>query len=311
MFNDTVSCFKHFGQPPYPINLINWINTCGTGGRYKADIEKFRASGDKSLKKNLPIITVGGLFNGGRRLTDLITSTGWVAIDIDYKDNPGLPEARIVRDEIAKIVYVAYSGLSVSGKGVWALIKVKDPTLQHLYFEQLKKDFLHIGIVIDPTKGRHPNDARFLSFDPDAKLKKEFEVYDRMPMTNVDKERPVYDRQICHTKIAFIIQQVAARQINIAPDYETYLKIGFALADEFGEDGRRYFHEIVRYSEKYNNRDADKQYNTCLLSGGRGVTIGTLFHYCKINGIELSQNKNYDFYNHSIAPFTYNLRVDI
>jgi len=67
--------------------------------------------------------------------------------------------------------------------------------------------------------------------------------------------------------------------------------VGFALADEYGERGRTYFHGAVCYSEKYNEFEADKQFNQCLKANGSGITISTFFYLCKQFGI-YSNNKN-------------------
>ena len=80
---------------------------------------------------------------------------------------------------------------------------------------------------------------------------------------------------------------------NLADDYDTYLKIGFALADEFGESGRQYFHAISSVSNKYDSKQCDRQYTHCLSAGGsKKIKIGTLYYFCKLNGIELKSNES-------------------
>src|SRR5699024_5180519 len=61
---------------------------------------------------------------------------------------------------------------------------------QAKHYEQLKKGFQYYGITLDPTKGKHTNDLRYYSFDPDAVINKDFNVYDRLPQEKPKPTRP-------------------------------------------------------------------------------------------------------------------------
>jgi len=290
MFDAQISFFKSLSAGSVTIPLIKWIEFNQSINQYTDLITNYRSTGDSGIKKSLPLVTVGGTFKGGRKLENLLNRTGWLAIDIDHKDNKHLPTAETIRDEVANISYVAFSCLSVSGKGVWCLIKISDPTNQALHFEQLKNDFKSLGIILDPTKGKNPNDARFLSYDPDAILKDDFMVYDRLPLKRAKRSnfKPSdYKFNSSSIDLSYIISQVHSKRLDIAPDYVTYRNIGFALAHEYGERGRDIFHQLVCYSPKYVFKQAEDQYNNCLSSKGSGITLGTLMHYCKQNNIEV------------------------
>jgi hypothetical protein len=286
MFDAQISFYKSLSASSVSIPLIKWIDLNQSKNQYNDLIFNYRRTGDSDIKKSLPLATVGGTFKGGRKLENLLNRTGWLAIDIDHKDNLHLPSAERIRDEVSKISYVAYSCLSVSGKGVWCLIKISDPAKQALHFEQLKTDFKSKQIVLDPTKGKNANDARFLSYDPNAILKKHFKVYDRLPVKTRPKRKLIGHIENSTIDIPYIIAQVQSKRLDIAPDYETYRNIGFALADEYGERGRDVFHELVCYSPKYDFKQADVQYTKCLQSNGKGITIGSLIHYCNTNDIQ-------------------------
>src|SRR5699024_285333 len=58
------------------------------------------------------------------------------------------------------------------------------------HFQQLQKDFEYYGITLDSTKGLHPNDKRFYSFDPDAVINNSFDVYDRLVKRKSKPQRP-------------------------------------------------------------------------------------------------------------------------
>ena len=78
-----------------------------------------------------------------------------------------------------------------------------------------------------------------------------------------------------------MIKQVNLMGIDIAPDYDTYVKCGFALANEYGETGRELFHLLCAPYSEYDHRKTDNQFNKCLKANNGSVTIGTLFYLLK------------------------------
>jgi len=209
-FNDQVSLFYDFNSDPETIKLYEWLDACMQNMQYKKEIEDYRNEYNNlrsqgmeeadikqalqkdeltEFKRNLPFVTVGAVCNGGRTMNHVTRKTGWIALDVDGKDNPHLTDFEAVRDELSKIIYVAFSCLSVGGNGVWLLLKVEHPDRQEDYFQQLLHDFRERGIVLDHTKGKNPNDARFYSFDPGAKIRDDFKIYDRLPSTPQPKRK--------------------------------------------------------------------------------------------------------------------------
>jgi len=67
------------------------------------------------------------------------------------------------------------------------------------------------------------------------------------------------------------------------------LRIGFALADEFGESGRQYFYAVSQFYPDYNPRKTDRQFTHCVRSDGKGITIASFFHLCKVHGFTLKK----------------------
>lgn len=82
-----------------------------------------------------------------------------------------------------------------------------------------------------------------------------------------------------------LVTAVENSMVDIAPDYASWLSIAFALSDALGEGGRSYFHRLSRFYPSYDEREADKQFTSCLRSKGSGITIKTLFHLAKQAGI--------------------------
>jgi len=91
---------------------------------------------------------------------------------------------------------------------------------------------------------------------------------------------------------ALIISRLEAAQTDITANYSDWRDIGFALADEFGEAGRDYYHRISRFYSGYSPTDCNKQYDKCLKAKGHGVTIKTFFHLAKQAGINISPINN-------------------
>jgi len=212
MLTDKISVFKNFQSEPKTITLGQWLKVCKEGSRYAEQVLEYRRclndlidkgysldkakkelenNGKDRLKKSLPLATVGAVCKDARKLENVVTRTGWIALDIDAQDNPHLTDAEHLRDEVAKIQNVAFSTLSTSGRGVCALVKVSQPERQPEHFEALQADFKAFGITLDSSKGKNPNDARFYSYDPGAIINESFTVYKKLPP---EKETTVQPR---------------------------------------------------------------------------------------------------------------------
>lgn len=255
---------------------------------WKAQVEAFRESKKPELKKALPAFCPGALLRSreaqlplDERIEEL---TGWMQFDIDAKDNPHIENAADLRDAISHITFTAFCSLSTSGNGVWGLIKVADVHHYRDYFEQLKLDYQSLGITLDPSKGGNPTDLRFYTYDPNAYIASELRIYDRRVISTQKHRHEGFSSNQpgdAWESVSKAIAQINMYDLDIAPDYDSYVKLGFSLAHEFGEGGRQLFHMACRPSPKYNSSDADKQYSKCLRSNGSGITLGTFFHLYK------------------------------
>ena len=88
-------------------------------------------------------------------------------------------------------------------------------------------------------------------------------------------------------EIELLTKIIEERSIDIAPDYHSWCDLGFALADELGENGRDYFHRISRFYLNYSYDEAEKQFTACLNHHGHGITSKTIFHLAKQAGITI------------------------
>lgn len=87
------------------------------------------------------------------------------------------------------------------------------------------------------------------------------------------------------------LQQIEYTGTDITQGYDNWRNIGFALADEFGEMGRDYFHRISKFNSAYDYKECDVQYNNCLKAKGTGVTMATIYYLAQQNNIKIHNEK--------------------
>ena len=92
----------------------------------------------------------------------------------------------------------------------------------------------------------------------------------------------------CTEDVERIVSQIERQGIDIAPSYEEWVKLGFALADGLGENGREQFLRLSAIHAGCTREAADEQYSKCLHSKNSGITISTFFHLAKQAGISIS-----------------------
>ena len=89
------------------------------------------------------------------------------------------------------------------------------------------------------------------------------------------------------TRVESLIAQLKASHTDITSGYTEWLKVGFAIASEFGETGRRYFHDISALYTGYDATECDKKYDECLKSDNGRTNISTLFYLAEQQGVKL------------------------
>ena len=88
-------------------------------------------------------------------------------------------------------------------------------------------------------------------------------------------------------RVESLIAQLQATHTDITSGYTEWLKVGFAIASEFGEAGRRYFHDISALYTGYDATECDKKYDECLKSDNGRTNISTLFYLAEQQGVKL------------------------
>lgn len=254
-------------------------------GIYWEHVAKVRNAKTKdektALKKLLPMVTMSGTF-ASRRDDAIIEHSGFIVIDIDNVD-PMDTKSIICADDY---VYAAFE--SVSGQGLAVIFKI-DGKRHRDAFQAISEYLVNkYSIVVDPT-GINVSRGRFVSHDPHIYINKKSEKWKTyIPKKNVTK---VVEKQIIFVKSDFdaIVSEVSKRKIDLAGCYLDWLRIGFALADKFGEDGRSYWEIISQYrlgEQAKTQALINKQYDACLKAKGHGITIASFYFFAKRAGIE-------------------------
>jgi hypothetical protein len=291
MQNIKVSFYKDVqdtvGKPSPLARVLDAIKT-GNKGKWIPLIQYLRGIQDeaeqKKYKNTLPCYTPSGVFSN-RKTDELIAHSNRLIIDIDMKDNPILLEKfNEIRKQLIADKYTCFLFTSCRGNGMAGGVKIDGAKhtetfqyLEHYYREK------H-GLTID--KGcKDVTRLRYISYDPDLYLNDSAETV-IVPPDFLKEQNRSHTMPIANGKNHEILRGIIAGGRLIGDDsYDCWYRIGLALANEFGEEGRAYFHELSKVSPKYNAGECDRKYDNCLRTNRGKVTFGTVTHLAREAGI--------------------------
>lgn len=297
--------------------------------RWKSYVQRLRAMrqefGSKAkklpeyikTKKKLPGATLSGLFAlyeddslthpgqrvmVSRRESHLKQHTGWLAIDIDLKDNLQITDFESIlklarfRPEIGLLMR------SCSGTGYFGLVRLAYPERHKDQFKALLKEYAALGIMLDkacsnigrvrfaswddpehiyinenvvPYKGLEEEQSQLVSLASRQayRLNRANVEYQVEGNSNFWEQRRVQDRLI-----EVIVQELVGNHRNITESYEDWVKAGWALRSHpYGLD---LFHQLSRCSSKYNEAQTNLKWQQ--LGSSQTVTYNYLIHACKV-----------------------------
>lgn len=274
------------------INLKDFI----LSGQYKEVAEQIRCGATaeerhdikKQLYNQIPAVTVSGRFSQ-HKSEHLIEASGLICIDIDRKDNVDImPQVPSI---LQKLKYVAYCSKSISGDGYFAIIPIENPKHFKQHFYALEEEMKSYGIVIDKSC-KDITRLRYASYDADGYYNPNATTYyweldKEAKVANNSKEK-VTKKRLSPTSSSMTDAEMVGKQLEflkssnstIPDDYDTWFKVGMALNSGLGEEGRTYFHEFSKLSDKYNEDECNTQYDNIIshYDGNSDITLGTLFH---------------------------------
>lgn len=160
-----ISQFKNYEgvKPVRTLSILDWLED----DFFSNEIESIRREPNKSkrdkMKSLLPAITPSGVFSR-RSESGLIQHSGFIQFDVDKIAQKDIEKYKRL---IASFPYTYYCGLSVSGRGLWGLFKIKQPHLHKKHFAAMQMCFKDKGIVIDPAPSNVAS-LRGYSYDENA-----------------------------------------------------------------------------------------------------------------------------------------------
>lgn len=83
-----------------------------------------------------------------------------------------------------------------------------------------------------------------------------------------------------------LVAAIEKQGANVAPTYQEYMPLAFAIANDCGEAGRSLFHRICRISEKYVSDEADRLFDHALKRGNGRNGIGSVYHWAETAGVK-------------------------
>ncbi|MBQ8810812.1 MAG: DUF3987 domain-containing protein [Bacteroidales bacterium] len=116
---------------------------------------------------------------------------------------------------------------------------------------------------------------------------KKFNIQDWLPAEEDNSPAKTQQPNDAIDDLEIITQRIESAHTDIAPTYQQWCELGFALSDHLGENGRTYYHRLSRFYHNYTEKETDQQYDRCMRAKGTGVTIKTFFQLAKEAGISL------------------------
>lgn len=272
----------------------------GIKSEWKGPVDKIRsASGSvqKKLKENLPYATISGIFaQGTREANSLISHSGLIQIDIDFKGN-SISDLNKVKKQLKNDRFVLAAFLSPSGNGLKAIVKINGS--KHLEtFIALETYFkANYSLIIDKAC-KDVCRPFFVSYDPEIYINMDSEVFSTVGNQGKEEKKKISISDIEKKKadIETLCKELETRHIDITNrnGYSEWLNIGFAIANGLGETGREYYHRISSIAANYNLNETEKQFTACCKNVNGGRRWESLFGIAKdfnitINGKQ--QNK--------------------
>lgn len=275
-------------EPLIDLPLSKALDDFRTGGDYVNIINQIRNTSDKSeqskLKKKLPAYTFGGKFSS-RNIAGLEKLSGYVQLEYDNID-----DLQSLVNSINSDRYTAVSGISVSGRGLWLLVKVDNLSSALDYkeaFNQLCQHYSNYGEL--DNKISDVSRVRYLSMDSKLYTNEYSTVY--FYVQPASKEENIFIKKIDRSYNNDISWwndfMESADYRGIVNSRHDWLRLGMAMK-QCGLPFEDY-NTISSQSSGYKgSEDCRKVWNET----PKNVTIGTLLYFVtKVANYKIPNNK--------------------
>lgn len=273
---------------PKDYNLEEWLKmTINPPKNLEEEVNLYRETFNEKHKKKLPCITVSASFSKYRNSDNIKQKNKLICIDVDrYSKNKkrksnNCVDMLLVKEMFKEHPSTLYVGFSCGGDGVYAILMIDDENDLEGYFEHFLEKLANIGINIDISCKDYTR-LRFFSVDKEAYYNPNAKYYKRKKVepeaakvSQTAEEKPetttrpketrerAIERLSNWDKVKKILEIIEAQMIDITSGYDDWVKIGGALYNEFGEDGRDAFHRVSKFHPSYKHSDCDTKYDQC------------------------------------------------
>ena len=254
---------------------------------------------------NFPFVTFSGVFES-RKEKGLTEHSGLMVFDFDHLPEPETLKMQLLTDQHFETELLF---TSPNGNGLKWIISVDVTRYSHnLWFDAVSRYIAKTYSVEVDKSGRDVCRVCFLSYDPDAFMhprhgrmdrffpadiwlvkRSRFDLEKWLPQPETRKQlfqKPKTETRLQH-EVEVVLRRIENFNIDLTCSYEDWLKMGFAFADELGEEGREYFHRVSRFNHGYHPTECDRQFDKCLQGKKTGITIRTFFAAAKDAGINI------------------------
>lgn len=254
---------------------------------------------------NFPYVTPSGVFSYCSDAS-LVNHSGLLCIDLDgVEDVDGLKQRLIADGHFCTVLAFR----SPSGNGVKWVIVIDLATADHkTWFHAVRNYLLANYDSLTPkmvdSQCQNVSRACFLCynplvyvntdvtepqqhFDPIAWAGKSDGVKQSKPKPVSASSQPLLPMEEL-AKARAVARELVRRGANIADSYGDYLKLGFALANGLGNQGRDLYHQLSSMSPKYREGDCERKWQQCLRQNDGRTTIATFYQMAKQAGVDLS-----------------------
>lgn len=278
------SSVSDVSNPEY-IDLIEYLESI-RDGKWATIVSQCREILDKKernefKRKFMPTVCMSGEFSY-RNDESLIEHNSFICIEFD-----GVSDVNALKRKLCNDKYIMAIWISPSGDGLRSLWKVKE-TKHRDSFLGICKYLMDKYDEVCETDGIEVSKPYIVSDDAGMFINYSgCEIF-----KDTIKERVIKPVQggVFHTSSDFemVYNQITGRHLDITPDYSTWRKLGFALAEQFGEGGRDYFHNLSQFNKSYKHKTCDKQFSACLRAqGSKQANISSFYYLAKEAGISI------------------------
>lgn len=134
------------------------------------------------------------------------------------------------------------------------------------------------------------------TFDPMAWVESTQKVHKKSPLC---VPQPMASQPLSPTeelaKATAVTHELIRVGANIAEDYRDYVRLGFALANGLGSQGRNLYHMLCAHSTKYRMTDCERKWQECLRKADGRTSIATFYHMARQAGADIKRINNERF----------------